>query len=735
MTERLAVWTSRRPWLTLAAWALALVTAIAVSAAFLGDALSGDEEVTSDTESRRADVLAFERFADERGRRGGDATEVAVVRSPGTAVDEPRFKRRVQGLAAELIRAGATQVTTFYDTGERRLVSRDRDATGMLVALGGDAEDDIEGVVEAVQRADARNGLDASITGEFTLDADFSTLAEEDLRNGELGFGLPAALIVLLLVFGSVVAGLIPMLLAIVSIVVALALAALVGQAFPLSVFATNMLTGMGLALGIDYSLFVLSRYREERHHGRERADAIAAVGATASRAVLFSGIAFTLAMVGLLLVPHTIMRSLATGAIVAGLVSVAAALTLLPALLGLLGDRVNALRIPFFGQTAAREQSPFWSRAVRGVMRRPLTSLMLATAILLAMAAPVLALRSGEAGVSTLPDRLAAKQGYLALNAEFPGQTTEPVEIVIDGDAASPAVQTGIERLRELLASQNLFGPAELETNRAGDLTVLTVPIQGDPLGQDAVDAVRELRSDHVPQAFPGAGVEVLVAGDTAESIDQTDTMNRWLPLVFSFVLGLSFVLLTIAFRSLVVAAKAIAVNLLSVGAAYGLLVLVFQEGIGNELLGFPQVDTIESWVPLFLFAVLFGLSMDYHVFLLSRIRERFRQTGDNSDAIAHGVGSTGRIITGAALIIIAVFSGFARGDLVMFQQMGFGVAVALLLDATVVRLVLVPAAMELLGERNWYLPSWLHWLPDVHVEGAERGPRTRLEPARGAS
>jgi uncharacterized membrane protein YdfJ with MMPL/SSD domain len=734
ITERLAVWTSRRPWLTLAGWALALVAGIAISASFLGDALSGDEEVTSDTESRRADELAFVRFADEGGG-GRDASEVVVVRSRGATVDEPRFERRVRGLAAELQGAGATQVTTFYDTGERRLVSRDRDATGLLVALGRDAEDDIEGVVDAVRDADGRHAFDAAITGEFTLDADFSTLADEDLRNGELGFGLPAALIVLLIVFGSVVAGLIPLLLAIVSIVVALALAALVGQAFPLSVFATNMLTGMGLALGIDYTLFVLSRYREERRHGRETLDAIAAVGATASRAVLFSGIAFTLAMVGLLLVPHTIMRSLAAGAIVVALVSVAAALTLLPALLSLLGDRVNALRIPFFGRTAAREQSPFWSRTVRAVMRRPLTSLMLASATLLAMAVPVLALRSGEAGVSTLPDRLPAKQGYLALNAEFPGETTEPVEIVIDGDAASPAVQTGIERLRERLASENLFGRAELETNRAGDLTVLTVPIQGDPLGEDVVDAVRELRSEHLPDVFPDPSVEALVTGDTAESIDESDTMSRWLPIVFAFVLGLSLVLLTIAFRSLVVALKAIVVNLLSVGAAYGLLVLVFQEGVGNVLLGFPQVDTIESWVPLFLFAVLFGLSMDYHVFLLSRIRERFRQTGDNSDAIAHGVGSTGRIITGAALIIVAVFSGFARGDLVMFQQMGFGVAVALLLDATVVRLVLVPAAMELLGERNWYLPSWLRWLPDVHVEGAEPGPRTSPEPARGAS
>ena len=733
MTEQLAVWSSRRPWLTLAGWAVALVAAIAITATFLGDALSGDEEVTSNTESRRADELRFERFAAERqaGERG--VTEVIVIRSAAATVDEPRFERRVRALAAELSRAGATQVTTFYDSGERQLVSRDRDATAMLVALGRDAEDDVEEVIDAVRGADGRDGFDTAITGEFTLDADFSTLAGEDLRNGELGFGLPAALIVLLIVFGSVVAGLIPMLLAIVSIVVALALTALVGQAFPLSVFATNMLTAMGLALGIDYSLFVLSRYREERLHGRPQLDAIAAVGATASRAVLFSGIAFTLAMVGLLLVPHTIMRSLAAGAIVVALVSVAAALTLLPALIGVLGDRVNALRIPIFGRAADREESPFWTRTVHGVLRRPLISLVLATAILLAMAVPLLALRSGEAGVSTLPDRLAAKQGFVALNAEFPGQTTDPVEIMIDGDTASPAVQNGIERLRARLASDARLGQAEVETNGAGDLTVLTVPVQGDPLGEDAVDAVRALRSRHLPQAFPDPAVEVLVTGDTAESIDEADTMNRWLGIVVAFVLGLSFVLLTIAFRSIVVAAKAIAVNLLSVGAAYGLLVLVFQEGVGNELLGFPQVDTIEGWVPLFLFAVLFGLSMDYHVFLLSRIRERFRQTGDNSDAIAHGVGSTGRIITGAALIIVAVFSGFARGDLVMFQQMGFGVAVALLLDATVVRLVLVPAAMQLLGERNWYLPAWLRWLPDVHVEGAGSRPNTSLHSAPG--
>jgi uncharacterized membrane protein YdfJ with MMPL/SSD domain len=553
ITERLAGWSSRRPWLTIGVWALVLVAAASLNATFLGDSLSGDEEVTSQTESRRANELQQERFP--RGARARAVSEVVVVRSKQSTVGQRVFRERVHEIAAEVRRAGASRVVTYYDTGQDRLVSNDRDATAMLVALGSQPEDRIDGVVEAVQRANGQSGFDVSITGAETLDADFSTLAGDDLRNGELRFGVPAALIVLLLVFGSVVAGLIPLLMAIVSIAVAFSLIALVGQVSPLSVFATNMLTGMGLALGVDYSLFVLSRYREERSRGREKLDAIAVVGATASRAVLFSGIAFTLAMIGLLLVPHTLTRSLACGAIAAGLASIAVALTLLPALLGLLGDRVNSWRIPFFGRAGAVGGSPFWSRAVGVVMRQPLLSLILVTAGLLAMAIPVISMRSGEAGVSTLPDRLASKQGFVALNAEFPGETTDPVEIVIDGDARPLAVRRGIERLETELAREPLFRRPSQERSPAGDLTVMSVPIRGDADGSKAVDAVRRLRSDLVPIAFPDPGPEVLVSGETAESIDASDTMTSWLPVVFAFVLGLTFVLLTVAFRSLVVA------------------------------------------------------------------------------------------------------------------------------------------------------------------------------------
>ena len=342
----------------------------------------------------------------------------------------------------------------------------------MLVGFGRN-EDSLPDVVEAVQRLDDEQGVEAAMTGELTLDEDFSKLSEQDLQEGELFFGAPAALIILLLVFGTVVAGVIPLVLAVLSIVVALALTALLGQVFDLSVFVTNMIFGMGLALGIDYSLFILSRFREERSQGREKLDAIETAGATASRAVLFSGAAFVLAMIGLELVPHTIMRSLATGAILVGIVSVIAALTLLPAVLSLLGDGIERLRIPFFGRRALRPESRFWGRIVAAVMRRPVVSLVAAVGLLLAAAVPVLSMDSGTAGISTLPDRFESKQGFLLLNREFPGQTTDPVRIVVEGDTTSPDVRAAWRGSRRSSRSREIFGEATTETSADGMLVV----------------------------------------------------------------------------------------------------------------------------------------------------------------------------------------------------------------------------------------------------------------------
>ncbi|TML86298.1 MAG: hypothetical protein E6G08_12405 [Actinobacteria bacterium] len=335
----------------------------------------------------------------------------------------------------------------------------------------------------------------------------------------------------------------------------------------------------------------------------------------------------------------------------------------------------------------------------------------------MIAAAIPVFGLHIGASGVSTLPDRLPSKQGYLALQRDFPGGDVNPVRIVVP--ETSPRVLAALRRTATVLAVDPRFGPGTIEISPDRQVAMLTVPVKGDAVGKRAVAAVRDLRKRILPLAFAPSPVKPLVGGKTAENVDYFDAVSSPAPYVLAFVLGLTLILLTVVFRSIVIAAKAILLNLLSVGAAYGLLVLVFLHGYAADFFGFQRVYAIDAWVPLFLFSVLFGLSMDYQVFLLSRIRERYDQTGDTTDAVIHGVASTARIITGAALIIVAVFAGFARGDLVMFQQMGFGVAVALLLDATIIRSVVLPSAMQLLGRWNWYLPRWLDWVPRVNVEG----------------
>jgi uncharacterized membrane protein YdfJ with MMPL/SSD domain len=714
--SRLTSSSARHPWRAIAAWCVALLLGLVLIAAFIGD-LTTESNVTNNPESEQAYDLMGSRIRYDPNEQ---VNELIVVHSPTLTTESPAFRGKVQSLAAAIRKENAVVVHDAYERPQAGLVSKDHHAALITVGLIADAEADVDDVISEVERADG-GAFDVTITGEWTYDRDLNQLSQDDLRSGELQFGLPAALVVLLLVFGAVVAGLVPILLALVSIIVALGLTVLLGQVFELSIFTFNMLSGMGLALGIDYSLFVVSRYREERAHGLEQLAAIDTAGQTASRAVVFSGIAFVLAMFGMVLVPDTILRSLATGAIVVGIVSMVAALTLLPALLGLIGDRINALRIPVLGRSAeagtARE-GRLWTAVVRGVMRRPALTAALSVALLLALSVPVLSLKIGFVGVRSTPDRFVAKQGFNALNREFGIGTLDDVQVVVDGDVASPDVRRGIQRISSRIASDPAFRRPETEIHPEGRIAVVSALPAGDSRDERSYDAVRRVRNTYVPEAFGDSGARALVTGETAESLDYFALVHRWLPIVFAFVLSLSFVLLTIAFRSIVVPVKAIVLNLLSVGAAYGLLVLVFQKGIGNELFGFQRAEAIEAWVPLFLFSVLFGLSMDYHVFLLSRIRERYVRTRDNEDAVAHGVASTARLITGAALIIIAVFSGFARGDLIMFQQMGFGVAVSLLIDATLIRTVLLPASMKLLGNANWYLPSWLGWLPDLHVE-----------------
>ena len=496
----------------------------------------------------------------------------------------------------------------------------------------------------------------------------------------------------------------------------ALGAAAVVGQVYQLIFFVTLMISMIGLAVGIDYSLIVVSRYREERRRGREKLDAIARTGATV-----------VLALAGMIIIPSNIFQALGIGAILVVLAAVLASLTLLPAVLALLGDKVNALRVPFIGR---RIDSPlsdaedagggFWDWITRTVMRFPIISLVVVGGLMIAAASSALDLNTGFNGVDSMPDSVQAKQAFEVLEEKFSFGVVSPAEIVINGAVDTPPVQAAIERLQATLAEDGDFLAAQttFQTNEGKDLGLLAVPVAGEFSSDQAVSAIRRLRDDYIPSAFSGIEAEALVTGFTAFNVDFFDMSDTFTPIIFAVVLALSFVLLTVAFRSIVVPVKAIIMNLLSVGTAYGLMVLVFQEGVGADLLGFQQSDIIDAWIPLFLFSVLFGLSMDYHVFLLSRVRERYDQTKDNRLAVASGLRSTASLITGAALIMVAVFGGFASGETVSNQQVGFGLAVAIFIDATLVRSVLVPASMRLLGDFNWYFPAWLKWLPDLRVE-----------------
>jgi RND superfamily putative drug exporter len=691
VTERLARASTRRKWLVISGWMLAVLASAAAIAGLLGTALTTDDDFTGRPEAQRAEQVLKRAFPPVRGDRGFRVDEAVIVSSPRTTAEDPRFDRRMSSLAAELRAAGAAEVRAGP-------VSHDRHSALLLVELGGD----VEPVVERVVAANGQDGFRALIVGEDSIDEDFSRAADEDLARGEL-FGLALALIVLVAVFGGAAAAVVPIAVAIASIVVALAVVAGIGQAFVLNFVVVNVLVMMGLAVGIDYSLFVVSRFREERRAGRALDDAVAVAGATASRAVLFSGATVVLALVGMFLVPQTVFRSIAVGAIAVVLVSVLAALTLLPAALAVLGDRIERLRVPLLGRRAG---GGLWSRVAGVALRRPAASLAAGVAVLVVLAVPYAGIETGTAGVGTLPESFQTRTAYEAIEHAFGPQGSSAAEVVVQGER-TPELGAAVAGLRETLAHDPDYGETSVDVAPEAGVTRITVPVDVDATGPEAMAAVKELRERYVPRAFAGLHVETLVGGQSADELDFAVIARDRQPIVFAFVLGFSFLVLVAAFRSIAIPLTAIATNLLSVGAAYGLLVLVFQEGVGADLLGFQRADTVESWLPLLLFTILFGLSMDYHVFLLSRIRERWLATGDTRESIAFGVGTTARLITGAALIMVAVFAGFAGGQLVMFQQMGFGLGAAVLIDATLVRSVIVPSAMALLGRWNWWLPG----------------------------
>jgi RND superfamily putative drug exporter len=758
--ETLARASSRHPGRTVAIWAVILVLGFGASAVMLSSALTTDFDFSNNPEAKQAKTIL-----DREQLEQDVIPETFVMTDSAGAVSDPAFQQQVNAALSDLRALGPEVVTTVpasypLSTEQRKdpqvaalgpIDSQDGTAVLFTVILAGNSDQTASHVEQLNEIKDRYTTGDTTMymLGEPTSTDDFKKISEEDLQKGE-SIGILVAIIVLLVVFGSAIAGVTPIIMGIFAIGVAFGLVGLLGQIWRFSFFVPNLMSMMGLAVGIDYSLFTVSRYREERARGRDKLEAIGMTGATANRAVFFSGLTVILALAGMLIIPLTIFRGLAGGAILVVAVSLALSMTLLPALMALFADRlVKPGRI--FGRGRSMEHGRpggFWDTVSRGVMARPWVSLILAASFMILLSVPFWAqahpsdngrgIKTGLSGISTIPDDVQTKQAFDVIIAKFPraGQQSS-ADVVIPGASTDPTVQQGIQKLETSVANDPDFGtPTPPQTSADGAYTLVRFPNAGvatDAQSEAAVDAIARMRDTYVPQAF-GQNSGVLVGGDSAFVKDFFDISAQYTPLIILLVLGLSFILLTVVFRSIVVPAKAIVMNLLSVGAAYGLIVLIFQKGgpsfahsIANAF-GFTQVDAIEAWLPLFLFSILFGLSMDYQVFLISRIREEYDKTADNSEAVAFGLRTTGGIITGAAIIMVAVFAGFASGRLTSLEQMGFGLAVAVFLDATIVRSILVPSAMKLLGDRNWYLPGWLQWLPKVDVEGHAAAERVTI-------
>ena len=763
MTGRLAGVSSRSPWKMVLLWVAIFVGMIVVSVGFPAE-LTTDIELTNDPESYRADAILEERMDPASSPR---VDEYVVVASDTIGVDQPEFRAFVDELIVDIqgLGEGVAFASSYYQLNDPALLSDDGKAMIVPVGFSESGVDD-QSYLDVIDERDGLNGFSIASGGDMSIDTAFTETSESDLITGET-IGISVAMLVLVIVFGTLVAAGVPLVLSIVAIMISMGVVAIVGHVFELSIFVINMMIMIGLAVGIDYSLFIVGRYREERERGLSTIAALIRTGDTASKAVLFSGLTVVIALLGMLIVPSTLFRSLGAGAIFVVVVSVLATLTLLPAALTLIGRGIdrgrgrvlmgaltvilllfaavfNAMDIgtifvvtyivlavaslalavlgidPFHTRQPNRDGG-FWDRVTHFVLRRPVALVVTTVAILLAASAVYFTINLGESGISTLPKETSAYRAFNLLETRFSAISLEsPNSIVVDAtDVNDPAIQSAMQELVTTVEADDAFGTTSIVTNSTGNLAMISVPSVYDTRSTAALKSIERLRSDYIPAAFDGTDAEVLVTGPTAFSLDFNDTVDTYTPIVFAFVLGVSFLLLLLAFRSVVVPLKSVIMNLLSVGASYGLLVAVFQHGIGNELFGFQQVERIDAWVPLMMFSILFGLSMDYHVFLLSRIRERYDVTRDNIDSISHGLRTTASMITGAALIMVAVFGGFAMGELSMFQQMGFGLATAVILDATIIRSVLVPASMRLLGDLNWYFPSWLEWLPNINVEG----------------
>ena len=723
IAARMGRWSARHRKTAIFGW-----LAFVIAAAVIGGAVGMkklDQDELGIRESGRAQELI------DNGAFRDTADESVFVESSSATAGQPAFRAVVRDVVAAVsAQEGVSNVRSPLGPNGENLVSQDRHAA--LVQFELDDTDErstelVEPVLEAVAGVQASHPeFRVEQFGAASATRALDETVGEDFKRAEYT-ALPITLGILIVVFGALVAAGIPMLLGLTAVFAAIGLLSIPSQLFAMDEAANSVILLIGLAVAVDYSLFYLKREREERAAGKGAEAALEAAAATSGRAVLISGLTVMAALAGMFLGGSPIWTSIGIGTILVVAIAIAGSLTVLPATLSKLGDRVEKGRIPFLGRRRhAASESRVWGAILDRVLARPLVSAVASAGLLAVLALPVLGMKTELTGVNDLPRSLEIMQTYDRIQAEFPGGPLPAVVAIEARDVTAPQVREALADLRtQALATGLMSDPIDVQVSPNRQVAIVSVPLAGSGTDDTSFRALDALRDDVIPATVGSVrGVEAAVTGETAVSRDFNDLMGERMPIVIAFVLLLAFALLLVAFRSVVIAAKAIVLNLLSVGAAYGLLVAVFQWGWGESLLGFDSTGAITAWLPLFMFVILFGLSMDYHVFILSRVREAYDRGMATEDAVAHGIKTTAGVVTAAATVMVFVFAIFVTLSTIDMKQVGFGLAAAILIDATIVRAVLLPAAMKLLGDWNWYLPRWLRWLPELEHERAPEAP-----------
>ena len=716
--QRWGAFVARRAGLVLLVGVLATIGAGLYGFGVFGSLSNGgfDDPASESSQERLHELDTF-------GNKAVDV--VAIYSSDDLSVTDPAFEAEVQKVVAGLPSDKVSSVATWYDTQDPSMLSTDGHATSVIISLVGDNQDESGENYDAIAPGLEAAGLETDIAGPWAVYNDVNVTVSEDLAHAE-SISMPFVLLLSLIIFGSVVAAFMPVLVGGVAVVGALAVVRLITLFTDVSVFSINVITLLGMGLAIDYALFVVSRFREELDAGRDPSDAITTTMRTAGRTVLFSGLTVAAAMSSLLVFPQAFLRSIGFGGIAAVTVAMVAALTLLPALLRLLGHRIDALRIPFLNRRRRSlvTGAGAWARLAHAVMARPVVYVVVITAVLLAIASPFLGAKWGSVDYRVLPQDAPAFVAAEKLNTEFgPERSTANVLVTGADEAGIASYVTALEAVP---------GVADVRpVDSASGATLLRVGWEGNSQTGASQTAIRDLRDVPAP---PGAEVEV--GGLAADTVDLLDSVKAHLPWMGLIVFGVMLILLFLAFGSVVLPLKAVVMNALSITASFGVVTWIFSDGNLEGPLGFTSSGFLDATQPILMLAILFGLSMDYEVFLLSRIREQWDRTHDNDAAVAAGVQKTGRIITSAALLLAIVIGAFGLSGIVFMKMIGIGMLVALLLDATVVRALLVPATMKLLGEWNWWAPGplqrWWERNGFREEEVSEPEPSTPAEPAR---